>query len=370
MNKSARLGLLGVFFFQLFFSPGGNTEITQASAVSNVTMESIHAVHNRLAQVWSRHQVRPDFPHMVLVFKLDASGWVQSFQLFAQSPASVPAGQELLSALKEAQPFASAGKLANHEFRLDFSGNGVAMYPFSVEALTSSSTEPVVLLAQQTSSILDKLPTLPAPARISDKPVEPKKHDRKPQVNPPPASLLESRPSAPRIASAAKSTASMPQKQTGATQIPINKAWVEVDLASYSDNMAEAMTNESLYRQVDSYLTQVAERIGQHWHLVNKAVPKCRVNVMLRINQAGQLRGANITKPCGNAELEQNIMAAIRKASPFPALPSNFPDQQIEINYRYVGTPTKKQPDASNGYPMDYPLVKPVNSTQVGGARG
>lgn len=92
----------------------------------------------------------------------------------------------------------------------------------------------------------------------------------------------------------------------------------------------------SLESNYPAYYSAINERVQSNW-----AFPEARdaramsVIVSIRINRDGRLLDAWVEKTSGNSLFDESLLNAVKKASPFPALPDGFPDKFLETGLRF-----------------------------------
>jgi len=83
------------------------------------------------------------------------------------------------------------------------------------------------------------------------------------------------------------------------------------------------------------YAKLIVDKAGRSWRTSDlKNVTQVAV-VMFTIRRDGSVTRVHITEPSGNATLDFSAQRAIFDASPFPALPAQFPDASADVELRF-----------------------------------
>ncbi|MEK6531536.1 MAG: cell envelope integrity protein TolA [Deltaproteobacteria bacterium] len=96
------------------------------------------------------------------------------------------------------------------------------------------------------------------------------------------------------------------------------------------------LSRASIESNYPAYYSAINERVQSNW-----AFPEGRdaralsVIVSIRIKRDGQLLDAWVEKTSGNTLFDESLLNAVKKTSPFPALPDGFPDNFLETGLRF-----------------------------------
>jgi protein TonB len=82
------------------------------------------------------------------------------------------------------------------------------------------------------------------------------------------------------------------------------------------------------------YLATVQNKIRSHWHPPAVDQPK-HVVVLYRIACNGQLVRADVKTSSGLPVADQAALAAVKSASPFPALPATYVGRSVDVEFDF-----------------------------------
>jgi protein TonB len=92
--------------------------------------------------------------------------------------------------------------------------------------------------------------------------------------------------------------------------------------------------NSPFGTQFGWYAKLIVEQAGQHWQTgrLNQVNP---ATVMFTIRRDGSVTGVRILQSSGNQAMDFSVQRAIMDASPFPALPPQFPGNDAPVQLRF-----------------------------------
>jgi colicin import membrane protein len=90
-------------------------------------------------------------------------------------------------------------------------------------------------------------------------------------------------------------------------------------------------------RSINLYYAQIWSRIKSQWVFPQSISPKENFNAVVNVTilRNGTITELRFEKRSGNRYFDDSVMRAIRKASPFPPLPSDLGEQSIELGIRF-----------------------------------
>ncbi len=99
------------------------------------------------------------------------------------------------------------------------------------------------------------------------------------------------------------------------------------------------LRTENLELKHKAYFSLIRDRVQANWiypeRFDNK---KVSVIVSIRIGRDGTLLKSWVEKGSGNRQFDESLLKAVRKASPFPALPEDFTEDTLETGLRFCPT--------------------------------
>ncbi len=124
-----------------------------------------------------------------------------------------------------------------------------------------------------------------------------------------------------------KAIGSIRQKEKNAPKTRENAS------AAGSTSMSDAEVNA----QANEYIEAVWSRVKQNWSIPQSLLPEKNVTTIIdvRIARNGALLYAGFEKRSGNRYFDDSALRAVKKSSPFPALPHWVRDNHIEIGIRF-----------------------------------
>ncbi len=82
------------------------------------------------------------------------------------------------------------------------------------------------------------------------------------------------------------------------------------------------------------YFAEIRRRVKRNW---NPSEPNNNRHTILAfsIQRNGQVTNLRITQSSGSTASDQESLAALQKAAPFPPIPENFPDPQLKVQFNF-----------------------------------
>lgn len=85
--------------------------------------------------------------------------------------------------------------------------------------------------------------------------------------------------------------------------------------------------------EFNSYYAVLKSKIDEAWEFPGEF--KSEIRVTIRIGRSGELLGSWIEKTSGSVLFDESLLAAIKKAAPFPPLPENHKGRHLETGLRF-----------------------------------
>jgi len=82
------------------------------------------------------------------------------------------------------------------------------------------------------------------------------------------------------------------------------------------------------------YMREIQRDIKMHWHPPKGDKAK-RVTVVFKVDRQGRLSKLKVAQPTGNEELDQSARQAVEDTAPFPALPPESKDKDVDIQFTF-----------------------------------
>ena len=97
------------------------------------------------------------------------------------------------------------------------------------------------------------------------------------------------------------------------------------------------MSDAEVNAQANEYIGAVWSRVKQNWSIPQSLLPEKNITTIIdvRIARTGALLYAGFEKRSGNRYFDDSALRAVKKSSPFPALPHWVRDNHIEIGIRF-----------------------------------
>ncbi|MGB5217956.1 MAG: energy transducer TonB [Smithella sp.] len=98
-----------------------------------------------------------------------------------------------------------------------------------------------------------------------------------------------------------------------------------------------AISDAAINAQTNEYISAVWSRVKQNWAMPQSLMPARNITTIIgvKIARNGALEYAGFEKRSGNSYFDNSALRAVKKASPFPPLPSWVRDNSIEIGIRF-----------------------------------
>ena len=82
------------------------------------------------------------------------------------------------------------------------------------------------------------------------------------------------------------------------------------------------------------YFAEVRRRVKQNWR---PSAPRNNRHTVLSfsIQRNGQIAGLKIKQSSGSPQADRESLEAVQKSGPFAALPANFPNQQLDVEFNF-----------------------------------
>ena len=98
-----------------------------------------------------------------------------------------------------------------------------------------------------------------------------------------------------------------------------------------------SMSDAEVNAQANEYIEAVWSRVKQNWSIPQSLLPEKNITTIVdvRIARNGTLLYAGFEKRSGNRYFDDSALRAVKKSSPFPALPYWVRDNHIEIGIRF-----------------------------------
>ena len=93
---------------------------------------------------------------------------------------------------------------------------------------------------------------------------------------------------------------------------------------------------ENLDVKYRAYLIQITERVQEQWEFPAELERGgISVIVSLKIGKDGKLINSWVEKSSGHTLFDESLMKAVTKAAPYPALPTGFEGDFLEVGLRF-----------------------------------
>lgn len=96
------------------------------------------------------------------------------------------------------------------------------------------------------------------------------------------------------------------------------------------------MKREDLETRYPAYFSIIHDRVQQEWSIYSEDLRNSRLSIIVsvRIARSGKLLETHIEKSSGDANFDESLIKAIRKAD-FPPLPHDFEGEFLETGFRF-----------------------------------
>ena len=100
----------------------------------------------------------------------------------------------------------------------------------------------------------------------------------------------------------------------------------------------QAMNSRGLDAREDldlgPYFAEIKRRVKRNWR---PSVPSNNRNTILvfSIQRNGQITGLRVIRSSGSPKVDRESLEAVQKSAPFPPLPQNFPNEQLNIEFNF-----------------------------------
>jgi TonB family protein len=88
---------------------------------------------------------------------------------------------------------------------------------------------------------------------------------------------------------------------------------------------------------------------------------KGRISINYSIRRSGALEGVHLVRGSGNPELDRSLLAAIRKAAPFPSFPDELSAQSVLIKAQFIVADLPTETVTSVDLPVESRKVLPAD---------
>ncbi len=87
-----------------------------------------------------------------------------------------------------------------------------------------------------------------------------------------------------------------------------------------------------------AYYTAINSKVQKEWVLppYDKRTGRLEAIVVLKIARNGRILGFEFEKRSGDANLDESVARAVRKADPLPPLPDFFRESVLEVGIRFI----------------------------------
>ena len=82
------------------------------------------------------------------------------------------------------------------------------------------------------------------------------------------------------------------------------------------------------------YFAEIRRRVRRNW---KPSVPINNRHTVLAfsIQRNGQITGLRVIQSSGSDKIDRESLEAVQKSGPFSALPANFPDEQLKVQFKF-----------------------------------
>jgi len=204
------------------------------------------------------------------------------------------------------------------------------IYPIHLIEIAESSPKPVI-------KPLSKKEKVPQPQKKKVVQKEPEKKKQEPKKGIPlkkkvPEKIVDKPPDTP------KAEKTDTQKEEDKQKVSQAIEEIRKSLAQKEKSPAQEISKAFIERQLQIYAAYIDRKIKENW-----SIPKAFLSemgdleaiVVLRLHPNGELAEARLEKPSGFHPFDESTLRAIKKASPFPAPPIEFTEEELEFEIRF-----------------------------------
>ncbi|MBE9531476.1 MAG: TonB family protein [Proteobacteria bacterium] len=105
--------------------------------------------------------------------------------------------------------------------------------------------------------------------------------------------------------------------------------------AQSSANAFEGLSSEIFDLKFKSYYNKVGAKIQSLWIYSGDAHKELQTLITIKINKNGALLDYWVEKKSGDHKFDDSALRAVEKAAPFPVLPEDYNEEDIEIGLRF-----------------------------------
>ena len=111
----------------------------------------------------------------------------------------------------------------------------------------------------------------------------------------------------------------------------------------YEKYYNKATGNDVFQGEVDfgPYMKGLHQKLKSNWNPPNDSKDK-KVIILFKINKKGELVSCEVYKSSGSTNLDQSAIDAVNKTAPFEPLPTNYKDEDIDIQFMFDYNALKK----------------------------